>query len=290
MFPLTPVTTQMNLKGFHNIFYFEFGKGFSHTPEKHDFWEMVYVDKGKIIAVTDGIGCSLEQGQVIFHQPGEVHAHISNKEVTNNMLVVSFSSDSPLMDFFRKKTFTLDKTACTLLSLFLQEAKNALGKIPNDYNNKADLDFSNETFGATQLMECHFTEFLIKLFRSGTELSERFSVNSRSRLIAKNSTATLIADYLQKNVYGNISLHDLCEHFMIGKSQLTLIFKEFTKKSPMQYYGELKIEEAKRLLREDNLSVSEITDLLCYSGIHNFSRAFKKITGFSPTQYKKSIL
>lgn len=290
MFPLTPVKNQIEIDGFHSIYYFEFGKGFSHTPEKHNFWEMVYVDKGKIIAVTDGIGCSLEQGQVIFHEPGEIHAHVSNKEVSNNMLVVSFSCQSPVMEFFRKKTFTLDKTACTLLSLFLQEANNALGAVPNDYNNKTNLNFANEKFGSTQLMACHFTEFLIKLFRSGTELGERFSQTSESRFIGKNSTVELMIAYLQEHIYDTVTLPDLCRHFMIGKSQLTMIFKEFTQKSPMQYYGELKIQEAKKLLRENNLSVSEITDLLCYSGIHNFSRAFKKITGFSPTEYKKSIL
>ena len=290
MFTLKTVKNQVDINGFHSIYYFEFGKIFSHTPEKHNFWEMVYVDKGKIIAVTDGIGCSLQQGQVIFHEPGEIHAHISNQEVANNMLVVSFSSQSPVMDFFRKKTFTLDKTTRTLLSLFLQEAKNALGTIPSDYNNKTDLDFSEEKFGSTQLMACHFTEFLIKLFRSGTELSERFYPNSESRFIAKNSTVEQMVDYLKNHVYDTVTLTDLCNHFMIGKSQLTLIFKEFTQKTPMQYYAELKILEAKKLLREDTLSVSEITDLLCYSGIHNFSRVFKKITGFSPTEYKKSIL
>ncbi len=290
MFPLKPVKNQVNIDGFHSIYYFEFGKGFSHTPEKHDFWEMVYVDKGKIIAITDGIGCSLEQGQVIFHEPGEVHSHISNQEVANNMLVVSFSSQSPVMDFFRKKTFTLDKTACTLLSLFLQEAKNALETIPNNYNNKADLNFSKEKFGSTQLMACHFTEILIKLYRNGTELGERFYPNSQSRFIGKNSTVELIIEYMKDHLYDTVTLPDLCEHFMLGKSQLSLIFKEFTQKSPMQYYGELKIQEAKKLLREDTLSVSEITDLLCFTGIHNFSRSFKRITGFSPTEYKKSIL
>ncbi len=290
MFTLKPVKNQVNIEGFHSIYYFEFGKGFSHTPEKHNFWEMVYVDKGKIIAITDGMGCNLEQGQVIFHEPNEVHAHVSNKEVANNMLVVSFSSQSPVMDFFRKKTFTLDKTACTLLSLFLQEAKNALGHIPNDYNNKIDLNFLEEKFGSTQLMGCHLAELLIKLYRNGTELGERFYPNSESRLIGKNSTVELITEYMKEHLYDTVTLPDLCDHFMLGKSQLSLIFKESTQKSPMQYYGELKIQEAKKLLREDNLSVSEITDLLCFTGIHNFSRSFKRITGFSPTEYKKSIL
>ncbi|MBR5307585.1 MAG: helix-turn-helix domain-containing protein [Clostridia bacterium] len=282
--------TSLKIDGFHTVYYFEFGKQFSHPPERHDSWEMVYVDKGNIIAVTDGVGCPLLQGQAIFHEPGEIHAHISDNEVANNMLVITFTCHSEAMEFFRKKTFTLDKTAKTLLSLFTDEAKAAMGKIPSEYTDRRPLDFSHEEFGASQLMESHFTELLIKLIRSGTELAGKISSNAESRTIAKNSIVELICDYMQASLDRNLSLECLCNHFFIGKSQLSAMFREKTGRSPMQYYADLKITEAKKLLREDNLSVSQITDALGYSGIHNFSRAFKKSTGFSPTEYKKSIL
>ncbi len=288
MFSLKQVKTDIYLEGFNNIYYFEFGKYHSHPPESHNFWEMVYVDKGKIVAVTDGISCDLEEGQAIFHKPGELHAHISNREVANNMLVVSFTCNSECMHFFEDKTFTLDKTSKTLLSLFMQEAKNALGTITNDYNDKSDLDFSNEKFGSAQLMKFHFVELLVKLIRTGDALSAKSHIEA-GRPIAKNTLIELIISYLERNVYNNVTLNDICEKFFLRKSQLSVIFKEYTGKSPIQYYADLKIEEAKKLLREDSLSVSEITDSLNYSGIHSFSRAFKTATGFSPTGYKKSI-
>lgn len=288
--PLVQTNTAIEVGGFHTIYYFEFGKAFTHPPERHDFWEMVYVDKGSIIAVTDGIGCPLTQGQAIFHEPGEVHAHISNNEVANNMLVITFSCDGAAMEYFRKKTFTMDKTSRTLLSLFTDEARRAMGKLPCEYSDRRPLDFSEEEFGASQLMTFHFTELLIKLLRSGTEFSGKISSNAESRSIAKSSIVELICDYMQTCVYSDLTLEDLCNHFFIGKSQMSMMFKEKTGKSPMQFYNDLKISEAKKLLREDNLSVSQITYKLAYSGIHNFSRAFKKATGFSPTEYKKSIL
>ena len=288
--PLTNTNTALEIDGFHTIYYFEFGKEFTHIPEKHDFWEMVYVDKGSIIAITDGIGCPLTHGQAIFHEPGEIHAHISDNEVANNMLVITFTCQSSAMDFFRKKTFTLDKTSKTLLSLFADEARLAMGKIPGEYSDKNPLDFSHEKFGASQLMKFHFTEFMIKLIRSGTEFGGRIHSSAESRTIAKNSIVDLICEHMQAHITENLSLEEICNHFFIGKSQLSSMFHERTGESPMQFYADLKVAEAKKLLREDNLSVSQITDILGYSGIHNFSRAFKKATGFSPTEYKKSIL
>ena len=139
-------------------------------------------------------------------------------------------------------------------------------------------------------MKFHFTEFLIKLIRSGTEFSGKIQADAESRNIGKNSMVELICEYMQDHINEDLSLESICNHFFIGKSQLSAMFRERTGESPMQYYTSVKVDEAKKLLREDNLSVSQITDVLGYSGIHNFSRAFKKATGFSPTEYKKSIL
>ena len=291
MYALRPIITEFSIKGFHNIYYFEFGKHFSHTPEKHNFWEMVYVDRGEILAITNGIACTLEQGQAIFHEPQEIHAHVSNNKVANNMLVISFSTDdTSVIDFFRKKTFTLDKTTKTLLTLFMDEAKNALGKIPDNYSDKGNLDFSSAPFGSTHLMQCYFTEFLIKLMRGDSTAGVNIRQDASARAIADTSMAEMIAGFLGENIYQNLTLKEVCEHFMIGKSQLSKIFKEHTGSSPMEFYTFLKIREAKKLLRENTMSVSEISDSLGYSSIHIFSRAFKQRTGFSPSTYRQSIL
>ena len=287
MFPLTQIKNDVDLDGFHTIYYFEFGKAHYHLPESHDYWEMVYVDQGEIIALSDGKSSKLCEGQAIFHKPGEMHAHTSDGEVANNMLVVSFSCRSECMSFFENKTFTLDKTSKTLLSLFLKEAENALGKISNDYYDKIPLDFSNGKFGSAQLLKSHFTEFLIKLLRGEAGMG---SSTLNTRQVSQDTLAEMIVAYMKNNIYSSISLNDICDNFFLRKSQLSIIFKEYTGKSPMHYYAHLKVAEAKKLLREDIMSVSEISEKLNYSGIHNFSRAFKEATGFSPMGYKKSIL
>ncbi len=282
------VKKEIEITGFISIYYFEHGKEFHHAPEQHDFWEIVYVDKGEIVAVTDGLGQTLTAGQAIFHCPNDVHSHISNKKVPNNMFVVTFLTDSPAMSFFHKKTFDLDDNSKKLLSLFLKEAKNALGEVQGDFKNRHAIDFEGEAFGSTQLMAAYLEEFLIKLIRSGTG-GNAILENEEAKRIGDNSTAVLIKKYLNSMVYENLRLEDICNHFFMGKSKLSYIFKENTGKSPMQYLSFLKIEEAKRLLREGNMSVGEIADALKYSGIHSFTRAFKNVTGFSPTSYIKSI-
>lgn len=290
MFDMQSVNREIRIDGFNSIYYFEFGKEFTHAPEKHNFWEMVYVDSGEINAITNGLGCTLSQGQVIFHEPMEIHAHVSNKRVANTMLVISFTTDSEAMKYFKGKTFTLDKTGKTLLSLFLEEAKKGLGQVPGSYENKNNLQFVPEVFGSTQLLECYLTEFLILLTRNAGALAKEVPAEKRTREIAYNSLFELMREYMENNIYGTLSVKDLCTQFMMGKTQLCKIFRENIGQGPMEYYTDLKMKEAKKLLREKNYSVSQIADKLGYSSIHIFSRAFKKAVGFSPTVYAKSIL
>ncbi len=290
MFRLCHTINEVEIKGFNNIYYFEFGKHFTHTPEKHSFWELVYVDSGRVLAIVDENSCLLEQGQMIFHEPNEVHSHISDSKSPNNMLVISFTCNSPIMKFFRKKIFTADKTTRTLLSLFIDEAKKALGNIPSEYNNKGDLDFSHSAFGSSQLLLCYFTELLINIVRNNSDTDNKIVSSEESRATAQNSMCELIKIYMQDNLYSALTLNDICSHFMLGKSQLSHIFKANSGKSVMAYYNSLKFAEAKRLLRSSQVSINQISDMLGFSCIHSFSRAFKNSVGTSPTEYKKRIL
>ena len=76
----------------------------------------------------------------------------------------------------------------------------------------------------------------------------------------------------------------------MSRSLIQKLFKEETGWSVMEYFYRLKIEEAKRLIREETNNFTQIADILGYSTIHYFSRQFKKIVGMSPSEYSKSIL
>lgn len=163
----------------------------------------------------------------------------------------------------------------------------ALGKIPDDYNDKDPLDFSSAPKGSVQLLECCLTEHLLLLMQNENSIYTTEKHSGKSRELAQSSITELIVDYLRENVYLRITLSDICARFYMGKSKLCKLFDEYLGESPMEYFTKLKIAEAKKLLRQEELAVSKVADMLGYSSIHNFSRAFKTSTGFSPTEYRK---
>ncbi len=288
-FELVKVNRDISIIGFNAIYYFELDKNFFHTPERHNCWELLYVDLGSVIAVTDGIGSELSQGQVIFHKPLEQHAHISNKKDPSNVLVICFTSDSNMMSFFKNKIFDLDVETKGILSLFMSEAVNAMGEMPHQFNNKSPLDFAKAELGSVQLMECYLTEFLFSLLRSEDVSLKHVNGNMASRTIAKNATVDAIESFLANNIYNKISLQDICDVFLISKSYLCKIFKEQINTSPMDYLTGLKMMEAKKLIRGNQYNITQISNLLGYSNIQHFSRMFKKVIGFSPTEYENSV-
>ncbi len=284
-----PIEPEIDITGFHSVYYFELDKNFYHTPEKHDFWEMVYVDDGCINAIVDGVGCELTKGQVIFHTPTEPHSHIANHHDSSNLVVISFACDSALMAFFTGKIFLLEKSSKKILSLFLEEAKNALGKLPGDYHNKSALDFTGAAPGSVQLMQCYLIEFLFSLIRSGENSVQAMQNTQSSRLLAESSLVNSIESFIEEQMAKQPSLALLCSHFSLSRTYLCRIFKEGTGKSPVDYWIDLKMREAKKLIREGNYNITQIAELLGYNSIHHFTRMFKRMTGFSPTAYKSSV-
>ena len=57
-----------------------------------------------------------------------------------------------------------------------------------------------------------------------------------------------------------------------------------------EYMTNLKIEEAKVLIREEKHSISQISEMLCYDNPHYFSRVFKADIGMTPSEYKNKYI
>ncbi len=280
---------KFEIKCINKAHFFEFHKNFSHPLEKHDYWEMVYVDSGKITALNEGYARTLEQGELIFHKPMETHAHVSYEDILNSMLVISFNTDSPAMSFFDNKVFKLEKPQKTLLKILTDEAKENL-HATKEYDNSINLVLDNSTPETYQMIECYFIELLIKLFRSENRLSSKMERSTDARMLGQNTLLELILEFMNNNINIPLTLKDICSQFYISNSKLCKLFNEFLQKSPIEYFNDLKIKQAKILLADNSKSITDVSDSLGYSSIHNFSRAFKNSVGTSPLEYRNKIL
>ena len=66
---------------------------------------------------------ALKKGDIIFHRPNEFHDVNSNGLIAPNLVVMSFSCDSPVMSFFEEKVLQISEPERLLLAQIIQEAK-----------------------------------------------------------------------------------------------------------------------------------------------------------------------
>ena len=104
----------------------------------------------------------------------------------------------------------------------------------------------------------------------------------------KPSTAELTRLYVYENFREKITMKDICAALGRTKSAICPAFKEKYGVTVMDYLTELRIEEAKKMLSETDMTVSEISDEIGFSETSYFSKVFFKTVGKSPSHYRRS--
>ncbi|MBR5539966.1 MAG: helix-turn-helix domain-containing protein [Clostridia bacterium] len=271
------------------VHYFEHAKNYVFEGEKHDFWELVYVDKGRLEAVSEDQGFELTQGQMIFHKPNEFHNLYANGTVAPNLVIVTFVCRSPAMAFFENRIAYVTARQRELLARIVEEGRRAFtGPLGDPYTLQMPRD-PNAPFGCEQLINLYLETLLIDMVRSAAPESERPKPSSSIKTRSDNDLVARIIRHMEEHLSDNLSFSAICQYSAQSATNLKTIFKAVTGQGVMEYYRKLKIDQAKILLRESNGNITQIADNLGYTSVQYFSRHFKQATGMTPREYTLSV-
>ncbi|MBQ8323001.1 MAG: AraC family transcriptional regulator [Clostridia bacterium] len=95
--------------------------------------------------------------------------------------------------------------------------------------------------------------------------------------------------YLEYNYFQAVDIGELAYQLGFTRSYFSTLFLQKTGESPYAYLTKIRIGKAKEFLLDPTRTVEEIAYSTGYSSIQRFSEMFKKATGFSPLQYRKSV-
>ncbi len=278
-----------NIISIHKIVtlnYFEFENDFQYKGEKHNFWELVYVDKGKLTVETETDNITLSQGECIFHRPNEFHRHKANGVVAPNYFVICFVCNSAYMNIFRKKHFKLSENHRRFISNIITEAQQVFDLQMNKTDDQKLRLSQSELIGGQQMIRTYLEQLLILLLRKEYGTANKLLQNPSD---TEGGIAAIMKRKLDMYVYSRISVDEFCKEMQYSKSHLSKIFLKEYGCTIHDYIINKKIKEARSLIRENTYNFTQISDMLCFSNPLYFSRVFKKITGMSPSEYKNSV-
>lgn len=280
-----------NVEKIITIFYMELNKNFCYDGESHDFWEMVYIDKGEMICTADKNRFVLKSGEMTFHKPNEFHNLSGNNNVAPNVSIITFECKSRAMKRFEGKIFKLDPEEKSILSTLFAEGMSCFKLVDETNPLLQQLEVIKDApLGSSQMTKNLLEIFLIMLSRNKDVVTKKMRRSYIIDGVDVPYNVKGILDYIGANLYNRITIKDIAD--AVGKSESTVkqLFLKYRKSGIMRYYNSLKIKEAKKLLREDKYNISQISDMLCFDNPQYFSKCFKAQTKMTPTEYKSSIL
>ncbi|MDR3597029.1 response regulator [Clostridium sp.] len=105
----------------------------------------------------------------------------------------------------------------------------------------------------------------------------------------KHSPITLLAiKYIEENYYSNdLSINDISDKLEVTSSYVSKLLKKETGVSFIDHLTNIRIKKAMYIMEDPSIKIYDVAELVGYSNQHYFCRAFKKVVGISPTEYKR---
>jgi YesN/AraC family two-component response regulator len=98
-----------------------------------------------------------------------------------------------------------------------------------------------------------------------------------------------VKEFIHENYAKKLTLEEIADHAYFSPSYLSKIFKEITGITIMDYVTQVRLREAKKLLRDTRMSLNKIANSVGYYDASYLSNVFKKEMGITPGQYRKNV-
>lgn len=295
----TPVelTEEIQIEQLVTVHFFQLQKGYNYSGERHDFWELVYVDKGRTEVGADGQRITLNENDVIFHKPGEFHSVWADLGTSIDIVIFSFVCNSPVMQIFENRCLHANDDEKYLIAQIVLEMRNAFS---NDLNRGyiALKRLDNGLFGAEQIVKATLETLLIKFIRdirrqTGEQYRNRgdyilYSANT-PRKEQHEHIILGIQNYIMNNMHKKLSIDTICREFNMCRSSVNRLFRRRFNMSFNEYLNTKRHECAKRYLREGQYTMNEIAVKCGYGSASYFSNKFRSTENMNPSEYARSV-
>lgn len=252
-----------------------------HRQHGHSFYHLVLFTKGAGTHTIDFSSFNVQPYQVYFMAPGQVHSWHFDGEPDGYL--VHFSQA-----FFQ--SFLLDQQYLERFSFFRGNSRDAVLKIPAVQREQAlalfegmlkELDAPGE--GGLDMIRMYLLQFFILMERASGK-TEKKQVPQQKQLLLTNFRLLI------NKHYNTIRLpKEYAELLYITPNHLNALCQDLLGKTAGELIRDRILLEAKRLLVNESLTITEIAYALNFQDNSYFNRFFKKNMGMTPEAFRKQL-
>lgn len=246
---------------------------------RHDHYEILIIEKGGGEHIIDYTAHDVVDNQIFFLRPGQVHQFKPSKDAVFYFLAfdtnaIQFNTTIQLGRFEFFQSFN---TQGHIVLDTLRPILSVLKSLMEDSDNDNQINQST-------LISSYLMILLIKL--------QREFVSHHSEADSRKSSSPVVRDFNRLIDEPSIKLRfvqDYADSLHVTPNYLNECVKKETGKPVSFWISEKILIEAKRLLNDGRLNITEIAKELNFPDTTHFSRFFKRATGKSPRDFKSSL-
>ncbi len=252
-------------------------------PHRHDFFEVLFLQKGSGIHVIDSSKYKIEPPCIFFMSPGQAHKLELSSDIEGYLYIFAAeyylydkNNQNKLLEFPFFFTINQDNPPLQLTnesdSLFFKQLfTKAISEVEKNIIN-TDLTRS-------------LLDTILNFASSLYKIDENKIEKGKGHLLVKR-----FFQLVEENYQKNISVNHYAEMLAITPNHLTQTIKQLTGRTSNEILQSKQILEIKRLLIHTTLSVTQIAYELNFNDQSYFTKFFKKATGITPLQFRNKHL
>lgn len=237
----------------------------------HTSYELFYIKSGAANFILGNKSHTIYDGNLLVIPPYVPHRSIyaTDKETYRIELQIKHSLLSENMSRILKH---LSENPCYTISLKYQtQVLNLFAQMSTEQHSIKDY--------TADLCLAYISEFLITVYRNAVRCEA--STDSTALLPQK------IMAYISENYYRNITIAELSAEFNVCDSTIYKSFKKHTGLKITDYINFTRVMNAERLMRETELSLTEISYQCGFNDCNYFSIVFKRYKNMAPARFKR---
>jgi len=278
--------------------------GYSGQAHWHRDVEFIYIYDGEMDYSVNGEIYHMEKGEGIFVNSAQIHYGFSDNKECEFLCVVFDPDMLAFSKTVRKNVIEIlmknSEMPCMLLRRDVEwqaRVLDILAEFPvrsqsvDGYVSDRQATITRNTddgkADSTDLLAMQ-----ISILRIWQELYRHMPAFSREIADGNENLSVMrsMLNHVRSNYRESITLAEVAASGGVSVSKCCALFARYLSTSPINYLMQHRIRVSMTLLRTTEYSITEIAERVGFSGSSYFSESFRRVTGMSPREYRKSIL